>query len=139
MFPVNVRSTLTTGTVGSPRNLRPVRRSMEAEIRNKTEDAAWWQAFNDLETSLRRLCDEARREDCPERLDVIAAMLHEVEGELLEGFQRHGWACEDCRPVHPAFRPLLELIESAFRHSAGMWEWQAAGIRSRLKGGPRGA
>ena len=112
---------------------------MEAETPNKTDDATWWQTFNDLETSLRRLCDEARREDCPERLDVIAAMLHEVEGELLEGFYRYEWAGEDCRPVHPALRPLLKLIESAFRHGASMWEWQAAGIRTRLKGGPRGA
>ena len=112
---------------------------METETPNKTDAATWWQTFNDLETSLRRLCDEARREDCPERLDVIAAMLHEVEGELLEGFQWYEWAREDRRPVHPALRPLLGLIESAFRYSASMWEWQAAGIRTRLKGGPRGA
>src|SRR3954452_407846 len=137
MIPVNGRSILTTSTVESPRNLRPVRRSMEAETPKRTDAATWWQTFNDLETSLRRLCDEARNEDCPERLDVIAAMLHEVEGELLEGFQRYQWACEDCRPVHPALRPFLVLIESVFRHSASMWEWQAAGIRTRLKGGRR--
>src|SRR3954452_6174454 len=99
MFSVNGRSTSTTSTVGSPRNVRPVRRSMEAEKPKKTDEATWWQTFNDLEASLRRLCDEARREDCPERLDVLAAMLHEVEGELLEGFQRHEWTREDCRPV----------------------------------------
>src|SRR4051812_50102075 len=133
MPPVNGRSTSTTGTVESPRTLRPVRRRMEAETPNKTDVATWWQTFNDLETSLRRLCDEARREDCPERLDVIAAMLHEVEGELLEGFHRYEWACEDRRPVHPALRPLLELIELAFRYSASMWEWQAAGGRTPPK------
>src|SRR3954471_20194051 len=113
---VNGKSTSTTSTVESPRNVRPVRRSMEAETPNKTDAATWWQTFNDLEMSLRRLCDEARHEDCPERLDVIAAMLHEVEGELLEGFQWYEWAREHCRPVHPALRPLLELIELVFRH-----------------------
>lgn len=112
---------------------------MEAEKPEKTDEATWWRTFNDLATSLRRLCDEARGEDCPERLDVIAAMLHEVEGELLEGLQRYEWACGDCRPMHPALRPFLQLIESVFRHSASMWEWQAAGLRVRLKGGRRGA
>src|SRR4051812_11364097 len=112
---------------------------MEAETPKKTDEARWWQTFNDLEAGLRRLCHEARREDFPERLDVIAAMLHEVEGELLEGFQRYEWACEDCRPVHLAVRPFLQLIESVFSCSASMWEWQAAGIRIRLKGGRRGA
>src|ERR1700748_3052350 len=110
MFPVNERSTSMTSTVGSPRNVRPVRRSMEAETPKRTDEATWWRTFNDLTTSLRRLCDEARGEDCPERLDVIAAMLHEVEGELLEGLQRHEWACGGCRPVHPAVRPFLQLI-----------------------------
>src|SRR5262249_47901531 len=104
MSPVDGRSNLTTSTVDPPRTPRPARRSMEAETPKKTDDPTWWQTFNDLETSLRRLCDEARREDCPERLDVIAAMLHEVEGELLEWFHRDEWARENDRPVHPALR-----------------------------------
>jgi hypothetical protein len=94
-------------------------------------DGEWRKKLNECETSLRRLCEQARVEDSPERLSAIGAMTVRIELELLEELQLRQGAKAGGRTPR-LLRGVLGFLEAFLRDGGGFFQWAAAGLRVRL-------
>lgn len=94
-------------------------------------DGEWRKRMNECETSLRRLCEQARAEGSVERLWDVGAMATRVGLELMEDLHaRDGGAG---RRTPRILRGVLGLLEAFLRDAGGFLQWAAAGLRVRLE------
>jgi hypothetical protein len=95
-------------------------------------EGEWRKKLNECETSLQRLCEQARADDSPGRLSDVGAMVVRFERELLEEVRvREG--TKVARWVRSPLRDVLLHLEGALCEMAGFFQWTAAGLRIRLR------
>lgn len=105
------------------------------------EREAWWNRFKVQVASLQRFVSDARTEDQWEALDAFGDVLDEIRGELLEETTKRRMARRAAhrgkpfRGIHPLFRAVAAAIARRLSRMGLELEWQAAGLRARLKQG----
>jgi hypothetical protein len=84
------------------------------------------------ETSLRRLCEQARAEGSFERLWDGGAMATQVVMELMEDRHSRDGGKAGRRTPRP-LRGVLGFLEAFLCDAGGFFQWAAAGLRIRLR------
>jgi hypothetical protein len=101
----------------------------------------WWERFKEQVASTRKFVSDARAEGQLEALDAFQDVLDGIRGEFLEEtqqFRRANRAArtgQAVRRTHPSLRPVAEAIARCLSRVALELEWQAAGLRARLREG----
>jgi len=103
------------------------------------EREVWWNRFKVQVASLQKFVADARAEDQFEALDAFGDILDEIRNELLEATQksrmtrRAAYRRKPLRRVHPLFRAVAAAIARRLSRLALELDWQAAGMRARLR------
>lgn len=94
-------------------------------------DGEWRKKFNEVETGLKRLCEQARSDGSRERLWDVGAMVVRIEMELTEDLRARDGLKAGRRMPRP-FHGVLGFLEGFLRGAAGFFQWTAAGLRVRM-------